>query len=80
VLESLALTPILDQFNEQFVETGHIRGLRGTGAAVLATFSVIVGGLAPWVFAPALFRNEMRVLLIILMSTDVIVGLLILPA
>lgn len=23
--------------------------LRGTGAAVLATFSVIVGGLAPWV-------------------------------
>lgn len=54
--------------------------LRGTGSSVLATFSVIVGGLAPWVFSPVLFHNEMSVLLIILMFTNVIVGLLILPA
>jgi len=54
--------------------------LRGTGAAVLATFSVIVGGLAPWAFSPVLFHNEMSVLLIILMFTNVIMGLLILPA
>jgi predicted RND superfamily exporter protein len=54
--------------------------LRGTGAAVLATFSVIVGGLAPWVFSPVLFHNEMSVLLIILMFTNLLVGLLILPA
>ncbi len=54
--------------------------LRGTGAAVLATVSVIVGGLAPWVFSPVLFHNEMSVLLIILMFTNLIVGLLILPA
>lgn len=54
--------------------------LRGTGAAVLATFSVIVGGLAPWVFSPVLFHSEMSVLLIILMFTNLIMGLLILPA
>ncbi len=54
--------------------------LRGTGAAVLATFSVIIGGLAPWVFSPVLFHNEMSVLLIILMFTNLTVGLLILPA
>jgi predicted RND superfamily exporter protein len=47
---------------------------------VLATFSVIVGGLAPWAFSPVLFHNEMSVLLIILMFTNVIMGLLILPA
>ena len=34
----------------------------------------------PWVFSPVLFHNEMSVLLIILMLTNVIVGLLILPA
>jgi len=47
---------------------------------VLATFSVIVGGLAPWVFSPVLFHSEMSVLLIILMFTNLIMGLLILPA
>jgi uncharacterized protein len=54
--------------------------LRGTGAAVLATFSVIVGGLVPWIFSPVLFHNEMSILLIILMFTNVIMGLSILPA
>lgn len=54
--------------------------LRGTGAAVLATFSVIVGGLAPWVFSPVLFHSEMSVLLIILMFTNLLMGLLMLPA
>jgi predicted RND superfamily exporter protein len=61
---------------EEAIETA----LRGTGAAVLATFAVIIGGLAPWAFSPVLFHNEMSVLLIILMFTNVIMGLLILPA
>jgi uncharacterized protein len=54
--------------------------LRGTGAAVLATFSVIVGGLAPWMFSPVLFHHQMAVLLIILMFTNLVMGLSILPA
>jgi uncharacterized protein len=54
--------------------------LRETGAAVFATFSVIVAGLAPWVFSPVLFHNEMSVLLMILMFTNMIVGVFILPA
>ncbi len=54
--------------------------LRGTGAAVLATFSVIVGGLAPWMFSPVMFHHQMAVLLIILMFTNLVMGLSILPA
>jgi len=54
--------------------------LHGTGASVLATFVVIVGGIVPWIFSPLLFHNEMSILLIILMFTNVIMGLLILPA
>ena len=64
----------------QRLEDAITTALRGTGAAVLATFSVIVGGLAPWVFSPVLFHYEMTILLIILMFTNVIMGLLILPA
>jgi predicted RND superfamily exporter protein len=54
--------------------------LYGTGAAVFMTFATIVGGMIPWVFSPLLFHNEMSVLLIILMFTNMIVGVLILPA
>ena len=54
--------------------------LKGTGAAVLATFSVIVGGLAPWMFSPLLFHHQMSMLLSILMCTNVLMGLLILPS
>jgi predicted RND superfamily exporter protein len=76
-----AVSRICDECAEgRSLEDAITTALRGTGAAVLATFSVIVGGLAPWVFSPVLFHNEMSVLLIILMSTNVIVGLLILPA
>jgi len=76
-----AVSRICDECAEgKRLEDAITTALRGTGAAVLATFSVIVGGLAPWVFSPVLFHNEMSVLLIILMSTNVIVGLLILPA
>ena len=72
---------ILDECVEgKSLDEAIVTALTGTGAAVLATFSVIVGGLAPWVFSPVLFHNEMSVLLIILMFTNVIMGLLILPA
>jgi len=54
--------------------------LRTTGAAVFSTFAVMVGGILPWAFSPLLFHNEMSVLLIFLMGTNMIAGVLILPA
>ena len=40
----------------------------------------MVGGILPWVFSPLLFHNEMSVLLIFLMGTNMIAGVLILPS
>jgi uncharacterized protein len=57
-----------------------IKGIRSTGAWVFCTFAVMVGGIFAWVFSPLLFHTEMSVLLILLMSTNLIAGLLLLPA
>ena len=54
--------------------------LRKTGPAVLGSFVVILGGLIPWVFSPMLFQNEMSLILILLMTTNLIAGVLILPS
>ena len=40
----------------------------------------MIGGILPWAFSPLLFHNEMSVLLIFLMGTNMIAGVLILPA
>jgi hypothetical protein len=40
----------------------------------------MVGGILPWAFSPLLFHNEMSLLLIFLMGTNMIAGVLILPA
>jgi predicted RND superfamily exporter protein len=40
----------------------------------------MVAALVPWVFSPVLFQNEMSALLILLMTTNLIAGLLIMPA
>jgi uncharacterized protein len=53
--------------------------LRTTGAAVFSTFAVMIGGILPWAFSPLLFHNEMSLLLIFLMATNMIAGVLILP-
>lgn len=55
-------------------------GLSSTGAWVMWTYAVMIGGIVPWVFSPLLFQNEMSVMLILLMSANIVVGLLILPA
>ena len=62
------------------VEDSITTALRTTGAAVFSTFAVMVGGILPWAFSPLLFHNEMSVLLIFLMATNMIAGVLILPA
>jgi predicted RND superfamily exporter protein len=54
--------------------------LRKTGPAVLGSFVVIIGGLVPWVFSPILFQNEMSVILILLMITNLIAAVIVLPA
>jgi len=56
------------------------KGLRTTGVWVFSTFAVMVGGIFAWVFSPLLFHSEMSLLLILLMTTNLIVGLLLLPA
>jgi predicted RND superfamily exporter protein len=62
------------------IEDAVTTALRTTGAAVFSTFAVMVGGILPWAFSPLLFHNEMSVLLIFLMGTNMIAGVLILPA
>jgi uncharacterized protein len=54
--------------------------IRSTGAAVFTTFVVMVGGIIPWAFSPMLFHNSMSILLTFLMCTNMIAGVLILPA
>jgi uncharacterized protein len=62
------------------VEDGITTALHTTGAAVFSTFAVMIGGILPWAFSPLLFHNEMSVLLIFLMGTNMIAGVMILPA
>ena len=62
------------------LEDATLVALRHTGAAVLATFSVMVSGIVPWVFSPLLFHNQMSILLIFLMGTNMVAGVLVLPS
>ncbi len=62
------------------VEEAVVTALSTTGSAVFSTFAVMVGGILPWAFSPLLFHNEMSVLLIFLMGTNMIAGCLILPS
>jgi uncharacterized protein len=55
-------------------------GITGTGAAVFSTFAVMVGGIVPWIFSPLLFHSQMSLLLSFLMLTNMVAGILILPA
>jgi uncharacterized protein len=62
------------------IEDSITTALHTTGSAVFSTFAVMIGGILPWAFSPLLFHNEMSVLLIFLMGTNMIAGVLILPA
>jgi predicted RND superfamily exporter protein len=54
--------------------------MRTTGAAVLNTLFVMVGGLAVWTFSPIDFHTRMAELLIFLMITNAVTGLMVLPS
>lgn len=76
-----AVARIQDEvINGATIEEAITTALHTTGAAVFSTFAVMIGGIVPWAFSPLLFHNEMSVLLIFLMGTNMIAGLLILPA
>jgi predicted RND superfamily exporter protein len=62
------------------VEDAIVIAITGTGAAVFSTFAVMVGGILPWVFSPLQFHSQMSVLLSFLMFTNMVAGILILPA
>ena len=76
-----AVARIQDEvINGATIEDAITTALHTTGAAVFSTFAVMIGGIVPWAFSPLLFHNEMSVLLIFLMGTNMIAGVLILPA
>jgi len=62
------------------VEDAIVIAITGTGAAGFSTFAVMVGGILPWVFSPLQFHSQMSVLLSFLMFTNMVAGILILPA
>jgi predicted RND superfamily exporter protein len=57
-----------------------VLGVGTTGIWVFATYLVMVGGMLPWAFSPLLFHNQMSILLILLMSANLVAGVLLLPA
>jgi uncharacterized protein len=61
------------------LENAITTALRSTGASVFSTFAVMIGGILPWAFSPLRFHNEMAVLLIFLMFTNMVAGVLVLP-
>jgi predicted RND superfamily exporter protein len=66
--------------NGMSVDEAILTAFKTTGSAVFSTFAVMVGGVLPWAFSPILFHNEMSLLLIFLMFTNMIAGVLILPS
>ena len=47
---------------------------------VFASYMVMVAGVLPWAFSPLLFHNQMSVMLILLMSANLIAGVMLTPA
>jgi uncharacterized protein len=54
--------------------------IRSTGGAVFMVACVMIGGIIPWAFSPALFHNNMSILLAVLMLLNAIAGVFVLPA
>ncbi len=54
--------------------------LKNAGESVLSTFCVMMGGILPWVFSPAQFHHHMGMLLTILLATNVLAAIWIVPA
>jgi len=54
--------------------------LRDAGESVFCTLLVMMGCLMPWLLSPALFHQHMAALLAVLITTNALAGIFILPA
>src|SRR5579875_306079 len=54
--------------------------ISSTGGAVFMVMCVMIGGIIPWAFSPALFHNNMSVLLAVLMFLNAVAGVFVLPS
>jgi predicted RND superfamily exporter protein len=54
--------------------------IKSTGGAVFMVMCVMIGGIIPWAFSPALFHNNMSILLAVLMLLNAIAGVFVLPS
>jgi len=54
--------------------------IRSTGGAVFIVACVMIGGIIPWAFSPAMFHNNMSILLAVLMLLNAVAGVFVLPA
>ena len=54
--------------------------INSTGGAVFMVACVMIGGIVPWAFSPALFHNNMSILLAVLMLLNAVAGVFVLPA
>ncbi len=54
--------------------------IRSTGGAVFMVACVMIGGIIPWAFSPAMFHNNMSILLAVLMLLNAVAGVFVLPA
>jgi predicted RND superfamily exporter protein len=54
--------------------------IKSTGGAVFMVMCVMVGGIIPWAFSPALFHNNMSILLAVLMLLNAVAGVFVLPS
>jgi predicted RND superfamily exporter protein len=50
------------------------------GGWSLAGYGVLAGGMLPWIFSPLLFHHQMSVLLILMMTSNLVAGVFMLPA
>jgi predicted RND superfamily exporter protein len=57
-----------------------ILGRRDTGGAVAIVLAIMIAGLLPWMFSPALFHFNMSLMLALLMALNAIAGVTVLPA
>jgi uncharacterized protein len=57
-----------------------ILGRKSTGGAVGMVLTIMIGGLLPWMFSPALFHVNMSMMLAVLMLLNAIAGVMVLPA
>lgn len=54
--------------------------IKSTGGAVFMVACVMIGGIIPWAFSPAIFHNNMSILLAVLMLLNAVAGVFVLPA